>query len=137
LFGRVGHRFAANVTGSGKLLLAFLPDEQLDTLLADWHLEKRTEQTVADPAVLRSQLAAIRERGWSENLNETEMGIASVAAPIRNGQGDVVAAISVVLPTQQLSGNALKRLARPTIDAGIAISRRLGYRPTPDDRETP
>ena len=70
----------------------------------------------------------MRQRGWAENVNEAEMGVASVAAPIRNGLGEVVAAVSVAGPLQRISNDSLKRFARPTVEAGLAISRRLGYR---------
>ena len=134
-FGRVGHRFEANCTGSGKALLAFLPPEKLEDLLDGWALVTRTDQSVGDVDELRRQLEAIRERGWAENVNETEMGLASVAAPIRDASEVVVAAISLVVPTKDLNGEALKRYSRPCVDAAAAISRRLGYRPASTERE--
>lgn len=135
MFGRVGHRFEANCTGSGKVLLAFLPPERLEQLLDGWDLTSRTEQSVVDADALRRQLAHIRERGWAENINETEMGVASVSAPIRDADDAAVAAISVVVPTKDLTGDALKRYSRPCVDAAAAISRRLGYRPPSNERE--
>jgi len=137
MFGRIGHRFEANCTGSGKLLLAYLPVEQLDVLLDGWDLATRTEQSVADPAVLRAQLAEIRERGWAENFSETESEVGSVAAPIHDADGAVVAAISVVVPTEDLTRDSLKRYSRPCMDAAAAISRRLGYRPPTNERQQP
>jgi len=137
MFGRIGHRFEANCTGSGKLLLAFLPVEQLDVLLDGWDLATRTEQSVADPAVLRAQLAEIRERGWAENFSETESEVGSVASPIHDADGAVVAAISVVVPTEDLTRDSLKRYSRPCMDAAAAISRRLGYRPPTNERQQP
>jgi IclR family KDG regulon transcriptional repressor len=135
LFGRLGHRLPANVTASGKLLLAFLPDDRLAQVLSDWKLLKRTEQSIDDLALLRSQLTVIRDRGWSENLNETELGLASVAAPIFGEAGDVTASISVVVSLSQVPPEALRRLARPCLDAGLAISRRLGHRTTSTERQ--
>jgi IclR family KDG regulon transcriptional repressor len=137
LFGRIGHRFEANCTGSGKVLLAFLPAERLDEVLDGWDLATRTDQSVGDMSVLRAQLATIRERGWAENINETEMGVASVSAPIRNDDHVVVAAISVVVPAADLNADGLGRYARPCVDAAAAISRRLGYRPPPNERDQP
>ena len=84
----------------------------------------REFESVADTDV-------VRQRGWAENINESELGVASVAAPIRNGLGDVVASISVAGPLQRLEGDSLRRFARPCVDAGLAISRRLGYRGGP------
>jgi len=134
LFGRVGHRNDANCTSTGKLLLAYLPPERLDEVLDGWQLPRKTPHTIHDPLILRRELEQIRGRGWAENVNEAEMGVASISAPIRNGLGEVVAALSVAGPLQRLSGDSLKRFARPTVEAGLAISRRLGFRDSPTGR---
>lgn len=134
LFGRVGHRNLAHCTSTGKLLLALLPPARLDQLLDGWVLPAKTPHTITDVKVLRAQLDVVRARGWAENVNESEIGAASVAAPIRNGRGDCVAAISVAGPVQRLSGDSLRRFARPCVEAGLAISRRLGYRDNPAGR---
>lgn len=128
LFGRVGHRNDAHCTSTGKVLLAFLPTERLEELLHDWVMPAQTPFTITDPVRLRAQLDEARARGWAEQVNETEMGVASIAAPIRNGLGDVVAALSVAGPVQRLQGESLKRFARPMLDAAGAISRRMGFR---------
>jgi len=128
LFGRVGHRNDAHCTSNGKLLLAFLPPARLDALLDGWILSPRTQFTITEVGRLREELAAIRARGWAENINEVEIGVASVAAPIRNGLNEVVASVSVAGPLQRITNDSLKRFARPTVEAGLAISRRLGYR---------
>ena len=137
LFGRVGHRLAANCTGSGKVLLAFLTPEQLDSLMDGWELPRRTAHSIVDPDELRSELERIRKRGWAENLDEAEMGVASIAAPLRDETGIVVAAISLVVPSRDLSADALRRYSRPCVDAAAAISRRLGYRPPTQKKDTP
>lgn len=128
IFGRVGHRVPAHCTSSGKLLLAQLPEEALNRLLQGWVLEARTPYTVTDPAALRAQLRAVRAQGWAENVNETEVGVASVAAPVRDVLGEVVAAVSIVGPVQRLDGESLRRFTRAAVEAGNAISRRLGWR---------
>jgi DNA-binding IclR family transcriptional regulator len=128
IFSRVGHRNWAHCTSTGKVLLAFLPDAQLEDLLAGWRPAKRTPYTITDLDKLRTEVLAVRARGWAENVNESEMGAASVAAPIRNATGEVVAAVSIVGPVMRLDGESLRRFARPAVDAGNAISRRLGWR---------
>lgn len=128
LFGRVGHRNDAHCTSTGKVLLAFLPPERLETLLAGWTLPAQTPFTITDMDRLRTELEAVRRRGWAEQVNETEMGAASISAPVRNGLGDVVAALSVAGPVQRLQGESLKRFAKPMLEAAVAISRRMGFR---------
>ncbi len=128
LFGRVGHRNDAHCTSSGKVLLAFLPQEDLDHLLDGWTLRRHTPATITNLTSFRSTLQNIRQQGWAENVNEAEMGAASIAAPIRNARGDVVAAISIAGPVQRLGNDSLRRFSRPVVEAGLAVSSRLGYR---------
>ena len=128
LFGRVGHRNDAHCTSTGKLLLAYLPPDSLDDTLRGWRLARKTPFTVPDTRALRTALEAVRQQGWAENISESELGVASVAAPIRNGRGEVIAAVSVAGPVQRLGNDSLRRFARPVVEAGLAISRRLGYR---------
>lgn len=128
LVGRVGARDDAHLTSSGKVLLAFSSAHEIDLFLAAGPLRRATPHTVTDAATLRTQFDNIRLRGWAETINEAEVGVAAVATPIRNRSGEVVAAVSVLGPVQRLTPAALRRLVRPTVEAGIAISRRLGYR---------
>ncbi len=128
LFGRVGHRNDAHCTSTGKVLLAYLTPENLDRTLRGWTLRRHTPATITNEAALRSTLENIRRQGWAENVNEAEMGAASIAAPIRNARGDVVAAISIAGPVQRLGSDSLRRFSRPVVDAGLAVSQRLGYR---------
>ncbi len=134
LFGRVGHRNSAHCTSTGKVLLAHLPEAELDALLDGWVLESRTPYTITDHAALRQALAEVRHRGWGENANEVEMGVASVAAPIRDASGAVVAALSVAGPAMRLDGGSLRRFAGVVVEAAEAVSRRLGYRGSPGAR---
>jgi DNA-binding IclR family transcriptional regulator len=128
LFGRVGHRNSAHCTSTGKVLLANLPEADLDVLLDGWVLESRTPYTITDHGALRKALAEVRRRGWGENANEVEMGVASVAAPIRDASGAVVAALSVAGPAMRLDGGSLRHFAGVVVEAADAVSRRLGYR---------
>lgn len=128
LFGRVGHRNWAHCTSTGKLLLAFLPEDDLTRLLSGWKMPRRTPHTVTDPRALRAVLENVRRQGWAENVSESELGVASVAAPIRNARGEVIAAVSVAGPVQRLGNESLRRFARPVVEAGSAISKRLGCR---------
>ncbi len=128
LFGRIGHRNDAHCTSTGKVLLAALSPEELEAVMLEWVLPRQTPYTITDPQVLLAQLDEVRRRGWASQFNETEMGAGAVAAPIRNGLGHVVASLSVAGPTQRLQGDSLQRMSRLTVEAALAISRRLGFR---------
>jgi len=126
MFDRIGHRGPAHSTASGKVLLAFLPPDELDRRLAGVRLA-RTPYTITSKEQLRAELLRVRGRGWAENVNEAQMGFASVGAPIRNPVGEVVAALSVAGPVQRLDGDNLRRFARPVTECAAQISRRMGW----------
>jgi IclR family transcriptional regulator, acetate operon repressor len=122
----VGRRTPLHCTSNGKVLLAFMPEEELARRLSG-RLEALTPNTVVDPDRLRSQLVEVRSRGYGHTVEELEEGLNAVAAPIRAVDGDVVAAVSVAGPAFRLRPVELPRIARITMDAAEAISRRLGY----------
>ena len=73
-------------------------------------------------------LAAVRERGYAVEDEESETGMRSLAAPIRNGAGEVVAAVGVAGPVQRLPDETLASFAPHVLSTAEAISVRLGYR---------
>ncbi|MEP7025771.1 MAG: IclR family transcriptional regulator [Actinomycetota bacterium] len=125
LFGRIGNRAPAHSTGTGKLLLAFLSPDELERRLDGMRLTRRTPYTITNVDSLRTELEQIRSRGWAENVNEAELGVASISAPIRDRAGCVVAAVSVAGPVQRVNGDNLRRFVRPVTDAAAQISHRL------------
>jgi IclR family transcriptional regulator, KDG regulon repressor len=127
LFTETGRRVPAHCTSSGKVLLAFLPDAERAAALTRRPLPALTPDTITDPAALDAELARVRARGWAEAVNERETGVASIAAPVRDSRGDVVAAISIGAPVIRLGAAQRRRLARPVMEAGDAVSRRLGW----------
>jgi IclR family KDG regulon transcriptional repressor len=129
LFGQVGRRNAAHCTSTGKVLLAHLPARRLEALLETMPLEPRTPSTITDRQQLREELAKVRTLGYATNVNESEIGIASIAAPIRDATGEVVAAISVAGPLPRFEGPAGRAFVTATVGAAGDISERLGYRP--------
>ena len=77
--------------------------------------------------MLRRELAESRRRGYAVNRRESDTGVISVAAPIRDVTGRSVAALSVVGPADRLEPHEL-RVAQATVECAALISRRLGYR---------
>jgi IclR family pca regulon transcriptional regulator len=91
----VGTRFPAYATSMGRVLLAGQPEEWLEEYLSTLALSPLTRHTVTTPARLRAELIRVRERGWAMVDQELEEGLRAIAAPIRNGDGHVVAAINI------------------------------------------
>jgi IclR family KDG regulon transcriptional repressor len=129
LFAEAGRRVPVHCTSSGKVLLAFLPAGARESLLASLPLVALTPETITDKARLGVELARVRARGWAEAVNEREVGVASIAAPVRDYRGDVIAAISIGAPLVRLGAAQRRRYTRSVIEAGDAMSRRLGWAP--------
>jgi IclR family transcriptional regulator, KDG regulon repressor len=129
LFGRVGHRNWAHCTSTGKVLLANLPERRLTALLEGWRPERKTDATIWVLDQLKAELDRVRAEGWAENIGESEVGVASVAAPVRNARGEVIAAVSVAGPVMRVNGDTLRRFFRASVmEAADAISDQLGWR---------
>jgi DNA-binding IclR family transcriptional regulator len=127
LFTDTGRRVPVHCTSSGKVLLAYLPEARRQAVLREAPLDALTPHTITSRDLLVAELERVRRRGWSEAVNEREIGIASIAAPIRDAGGDVVAAISIGVPLARCNVMALRRLAPVIMEAAEAASRRLGW----------
>lgn len=127
IFARVGTRLPATTTSTGKVLLAALPPAELDLRLEGWVPARPTPRSVADAAVLRAQLAEVAARGWAENREESRLGVCSVGAPVSDGDGAVIAALSVAAPVSRTPAATLRRHVTRVVDAAGVISARLGH----------
>ena len=127
-FMRIGHRNWAHCTSTGKVLLAFLPPEQLEALLEGWQPVALTDRTITDLDQLRRDLAGVRARGFATNVNESEIGVASVAGAIRDSRGQVIASLSLVGPTMRVTQRSLRRFSQLVVEASATVSDRLGHR---------
>lgn len=90
-----GSKLPAYCTSLGRVLLAHLPHDEQDAYLARTALAPRTEHTVTDRGVLRAVLAQVREQGYALNNEELELGLRSIAVPVRGASGRVLAALNV------------------------------------------
>ena len=128
MFARVGSRGPAHCTGSGKVLLAGLPDEELAVLLRKMPLERFTEKTLTDPEALLAELRQIRRQGFALDRGERDEGVWCVAAPIRNYEGKVVAAVSVSAPAARMGEEAIHARFVPAVrSVAEAVSARMGF----------
>jgi len=127
LFTELGRRNDAHCTGSGKALLAFLAKPRLDKLLTGWDLPQRTVHTIVSRNALVAEFERIRRAGFAENRQESEIGVVSIAAPIRDDCGTTIAAMSVAGPADRMD-HRRDQLADTVVALALATSRRLGYR---------
>ena len=126
VFRSVGARNAAYLTSSGKLLLAYLPPEQQQRLLDGMRLTPKTPRTITSKPMLVAELAKIRRQGFAENRGESEPGMCSIAAPVRDPLGRVVASLSVARYVDDVDVG-LRHLARPVVETAMRISTGLGW----------
>ena len=99
----VGSRLPAFCTSMGRAILANLPPEELDSILARVEFKRYTERTITNPAKLTQALRQIRRDGYSIIDQELEHGLRSMAVPIQNPSGKVVAALNIGAHAQRVS----------------------------------
>ncbi len=119
----VGTRFPAYATSMGRVLLAGLPDDELDDYLAGAALTRLTPHTATSAHALRTEIERVRAQGWALVDQELEVGLRAVAAPISDGTGRVVAAINVSAHASRTSLNAMRRDLLPPL---LAAAARIG-----------
>lgn len=127
LFLEVGKRMPLHIGAGPKVLLAHLPESEFKRISRTKGLSQWTEYTVRDLDELRQDLARIREQGYALSMEDATKGAAAVGAPIRNATGEVIGAISLAGASVRFKGRRLKELIRVTMEAGMEISRRMGY----------
>jgi len=126
---RVGLRNPAHSSAVGKVLLSHLPEEQLNGLIKEKGLPKRTENTITDPIQLKDHLKAVRNQGYAIDDEENERGIRCVAAPIYNETAKVVAAISISAPAFRVTKKVIQEsLKKEVMETAFKISQKLGFR---------
>lgn len=103
----VGYRNELYHTAVGKAILAFMPAERRDRLIDEIELEALTPNTITDRQRLRDELEEIREDGIAYNHEESIQGLVGVGAPIRDQNGTVYGAISVIGPARRLNEGRL------------------------------
>ncbi len=121
---RMSGRAPANCTSTGKLLLAFAAEPTLEEALAA-DLPRLTPRSITDTTHLSDELRAIRDRGFALSYEEGEVGTTSVAAPVRDATGRVVAAIGVAGATPSMGRRSLTRVVDLAVRAGEEISQTL------------
>jgi DNA-binding IclR family transcriptional regulator len=123
----VGQLTPLHATSSGKILLAHMPAKERTALLAGAGLAKVTPRTLSAKTKLEKNLAEARERGYAWSLEELEIGLNAMAAPIRDRDGDVVAAVSASGPSYRLTEERLHELSTMLLKGAEEISHRIGY----------
>jgi DNA-binding IclR family transcriptional regulator len=134
---RIGLNLPIHTTAIGKLLLAYLFEEEQDKILGSIELVKLTEATIVDKKSIKENLKVIRERGYSTDEGETHKDLNGIAAPIKNARGDVIAAIHLMSENSRTSAQEFFQFASYLREKALFISRQLGYSSLSNNREKP
>ena len=111
----VGTRFPASATSMGRVLLAGLDDAELDAYLDRVELKPLTRFTITDPSELRAEVLGVRERGYCIVDQELEEGLRSLAAPVHDASGRVIAATNVSAHANRSSNEDIRRDLLPVL----------------------
>ncbi len=123
----VGGRELPHSTSLGKAMLAFLPEEAVKRLIKAKGLPRRTPHTICTEAQLWEELAAIRQRGYSIDDEENEIGARCVGVPILDRRGRPIAAISLSGPAFRFSPVEVEIMGDALREAAARISERIGF----------
>jgi IclR family transcriptional regulator, acetate operon repressor len=123
--GSVGERGPVHATSMGKVLLAFLPNEEQEKITSRLDLEKLTPNTITNLSQLREELRKVRERGYAIADEEREEGIRAIAVPVLNSRGNAAAAICVAAPAYRVSLTELESFLPPLQEAAQEIGLKL------------
>lgn len=123
----VGQRIPLHATANGKVLLSGLTGQQIATEVGQ-RFRAYTPTTITSLKKLLTDVDEVRELGYAVVVDELEMGLTAVAAPLRNAYGEVIASISVSGPTFRFDGDQVKQAIHRVADAADEVSERLGWR---------
>jgi DNA-binding IclR family transcriptional regulator len=130
IHSRIGAAVPLYCTAVGKVMLAHMPAEERDRVLPELNLKRLTPNTVGNLQELKAELYRVGKNGYACDLEEHEMHIRCVAAPIWDHTGSVQSSLSITAPTVRMPVTRLRQLAPLIQAAGLQISRELGYRPS-------
>lgn len=123
----IGGQWPLHVTSTGKVFLAYLPQAKRERLM-QFPLASFTPKTLTTAAKLQQELSDIRRQGYAIANEELEIGFVAIGAPVRNYDGQIVAAISLGGPSTRLTRAKVAEAAGLVQQTANRISAKLGYR---------
>ena len=123
-----GDTLPLNATASGKIILAFLDDPQRKNLLKNVGLTGLTPKTITSSEDLEAQLEQVKKTGYATAVDEWGYGLSTIAAPIWNENNEVVATLTIMVPTARMSRrNKILSYKNKVIQSAFEISQAIGY----------
>jgi DNA-binding IclR family transcriptional regulator len=128
---RVGRWMPYHTTSSGRVLLAFSPEEALESRITRYGLSRLTPNSITDAKTLRTAIAKVRRQGYSVTRSETHVGTASLAVPLFGHDGRAMTALGLICPEHLLDQAEVKKLVPPLQAAARELSARMGAQVCP------
>lgn len=126
IFAHVGRINPIHCTSSGKLLLSYEDEIKIDEILKT-NFVKHTSYTKTNAKILKEELIQIKKDGYCLIENEFIEGIVSIAAPIKDYNNKVIAAVSIVGPIQRMNGPKLQSYINKIMSTSENISKSIGF----------
>jgi DNA-binding IclR family transcriptional regulator len=123
----LGKSLEVHCSALGKVLIAYLPEEELNRIVRDHALPRLNENTIVSPRKLLEELDRTRKNGYSIDDEEADIGNRCLGAPVFNSEGRVVTAISVMGATNQVTPESIAAFALELRNTANSISERFGY----------
>ncbi len=127
IFSRIGHRAPLHCTAVGKILLAYLPKDEMAALLGNRTLEALTRATITSRRQLQQELEKVREQGFALDMEECEHGACCIAVPVRSSRGEILGAIGISGPSIRMDAQRIQELVPAVMRFGSEASEQLGF----------
>ncbi|MBI3475842.1 MAG: IclR family transcriptional regulator [Acidobacteria bacterium] len=137
IHSRIGASVPLYCTAVGKVMLSYMPDAERHDVLRQIELKRVTANTIGSLQELETELFRVRKNGYACDMEENELHIRCIAAPIWDHTGAVHASLSITVPLVRMPVARLRQLAPLIQDAGLQISRELGYNMGKSDKAAP
>ncbi|MED4779951.1 IclR family transcriptional regulator [Brevibacillus choshinensis] len=124
LLSHVGKRNPCHCTSSGQVLMAYQEPYKINEFLQK-SFESFSKKTITDQETLRNLLDTVKKQGYSVSIEELHEGVTSIAAPIKDGKGNIIASVTIAGPIQRINNATIPTLIKMVIQAGHEISKRL------------
>lgn len=124
LLSHAGRQNPVHCTSTGQILLAHQSDSIIEQVI-EKGLTSYTSKTITDPIKLKNLLQTIRTQGYAVSKEELHEGVGSIAVPVKNKKGNVIASVSIAGPTSRINSSTIHTLSKLLIKAADKLSQKI------------
>lgn len=137
VYTKVGGQLEAYCSGLGKVLLASLPGEQMESIIMDGELVALTSHTITSPQALRAELKRVREQGYALDDRENHVEMRCIAVPVKDRDGRAVAALSATDDARRMTPERQMEIRDVLFGVAAQLRQKLYPTPAPLEHRTP